>query len=64
MELVRLHRGRPMRRDKCISAVPRDVTIASEEEWSYTIDGDLYKGVKELTLATGPLLQLLVPELR
>jgi diacylglycerol kinase (ATP) len=61
LELPRIRRARPMRRDKCISQVARRVVMASDEPFSYTIDGDLYSGARELVLATGPRLQLVVP---
>ena len=61
LDLPRIRRGRPMRRDKCISSVARTATLASDEPWSYTIDGDLYRDVRELTLAAGPRLRLIVP---
>jgi diacylglycerol kinase (ATP) len=61
IDLPRIWRGRPMRRDKTISSVAREALIESDEPFSYTIDGDLYEGVKELRLETGPKLQLIVP---
>jgi diacylglycerol kinase family enzyme len=61
VELPRIRRARPMRRDKCISVVARSARLEADEPWSYTIDGDLYRDVKELTLETGPRLRLIVP---
>lgn len=61
LELPRVHRAQPMRRDKCISQLAKCVRLESEEPFSYTIDGDLYSGVKELELETGPKLELVVP---
>jgi diacylglycerol kinase family enzyme len=61
LELPRVYRGRPMRRDKCISQVARRVELRAEEPFSYIIDGDTYTGVTELVLSTGPRLQLVVP---
>jgi diacylglycerol kinase family enzyme len=61
LDLPRIWRARPMRRDKTISAVARQAKIESDEPFSYTIDGDLYEGVKELTLSTGPRLRIIVP---
>ncbi len=59
-ELPRIHRGKPMRRDKVIDAVARHVLIQSEEEFGYTIDGDLHKTREPLVVRTGPLLKLIV----
>jgi diacylglycerol kinase family enzyme len=61
LDLPRIYRSRPMRRDKAISVVAREARIESDEPFNYTVDGDLYRGVKELTLATGPRLRLIVP---
>jgi diacylglycerol kinase (ATP) len=58
-DLARIHAGKPMRRDKCISAVPREVLLQSDEPFAYTIDGDLYQGATELRIATGPRLSLI-----
>jgi diacylglycerol kinase (ATP) len=61
LDLPRIHRGQPMKRHKAISAIPREVTIESDEPFAYTIDGDLYEGATSLVLKTGPKLQLIVP---
>jgi diacylglycerol kinase family enzyme len=61
LDLPRVYRARPMRRDKAISAVARAALLESEEPFAYTIDGDLYTGARELRLATGPRLRLIVP---
>jgi diacylglycerol kinase family enzyme len=61
LDLPRIWRGRPMRRDKSISVVARDALIESDEPFAYTIDGDLYDGVRELRLRTGPRIQLIRP---
>jgi diacylglycerol kinase family enzyme len=61
LELGRIHRGQAIRRDKVISQVARTVTLASEEPFSYTIDGDLYSGARELTLSAGPRVKLVLP---
>lgn len=61
LDLPRIYRGRPMRRDKAISAVAREALLESDEPFSYTIDGDIYKAAKELKLSTGPRLRLIVP---
>lgn len=61
LEVPRIHRGHAIRRDKVISQTARRVTLASEEPFSYTIDGDLYGGAKEIVLETGPRLKLLLP---
>ena len=61
LDLPRIWRSRPMRRDKCISVVAERARLESEEPFNYTIDGDLYRGATDLTLETGPRLRLLVP---
>jgi diacylglycerol kinase (ATP) len=61
LELGRIQRGRPVRRDKAISQVAREVLVESDEPFAYTIDGDLYRGATRLLLRTGPKLRLLVP---
>jgi diacylglycerol kinase (ATP) len=63
LEVPRIHRGQPLRRDKVISQVAMDVTLAGEngEPFSYTIDGDIYTGESTVRIATGPRLKLLLP---
>jgi len=61
LDLPRIYRAGPMRRDKAISAVAREARIESDEPFAYTIDGDIYRGARELTLQTGPRLRLIVP---
>ena len=61
LDLPRIWRSRPMRRDKCISVVARRAHLEADEPFNYTIDGDLYRNVTDLTLETGPRLRLLVP---
>ncbi|MFH0899175.1 MAG: diacylglycerol kinase family protein [Pseudomonadota bacterium] len=63
-ELPRVLSALPLSRHKVIKAVASKVSIESEEPFSYTIDGDLYHGVNELTIATGPLLKLICPRIR
>ncbi|HEY3358280.1 MAG TPA: diacylglycerol kinase family protein [Polyangia bacterium] len=55
-ELPRLWRGRPMRRDKVVDTVARDVLFESDEALEYTLDGDTYEGGKVLRITTGPRL--------
>jgi diacylglycerol kinase (ATP) len=59
-ELLPIYRGKPMRRDKVIDAVARDVLIEPEEEFGYTIDGDLHKTKDALVLRAGRTLKLIV----
>jgi diacylglycerol kinase family enzyme len=61
LDLPRIHRGRGLRRDRAISAVARDIHLQSDEPWHYTIDGDLYRDVRELTIRTGRTLQMVIP---
>ena len=61
LDLPRIRRSQPMRRDKCISVVARSARLESDEPFNYTIDGDLYRNVTDLTLETGPRLRLVVP---
>jgi diacylglycerol kinase family enzyme len=61
LELRRVHRGQAIRRDRTISQVAREVRLQAEEPFSYTIDGDLYGGARDLVLATGPRVKLVLP---
>lgn len=60
-ELPRIFQGRPMRKDKVIDAVAREVLIetldAAEAHLEYIIDGDTYAGERTLRLRTGPRLK-------
>ncbi len=58
-ELARVFRGRPMRRDKVIDSIAREVFFECDGQPGYTIDGDIYKIQGRLRLATGPKLQLI-----
>jgi diacylglycerol kinase (ATP) len=64
-ELPRIHRGRPMRRDRAMSAVATQVILEADEPFDYAIDGDLYPGkvhgARRLVLKTGPRLQMILP---
>jgi diacylglycerol kinase (ATP) len=63
-ELPRVWMGKPMRRDKAISAVARHVEIGSDQPFGYIIDGDSYParpGQTQVTVSTGPTLRLLIP---
>ncbi len=59
VELPRIFMGKPMRRDKAISVVAKDCLLRSDEPFSYTIDGDIYTGARELAIKTGPKLRLI-----
>lgn len=60
-ELPRMHRGKPMRRDKVVDAVAARVVFRSLDgnPLDYIIDGDTYEGPAELVLETGPTLRFL-----
>jgi diacylglycerol kinase family enzyme len=58
-ELPRILAGKPMRRDKVIDAVAREVVFSSDEKLEYIVDGDTYLGEETLTLRTGPRLTFL-----
>jgi diacylglycerol kinase family enzyme len=60
LELPRIWRGRPMRRDKTIDAVVSEVVLESDGELEYTIDGDTYRGGRLLRLESGPRLRLIL----
>lgn len=60
-DLWRIWRGKPMRRDKAISVVAQDVRIETDEELLYTIDGDLHRGKGDLTVRTGPAIDIIIP---
>jgi diacylglycerol kinase family enzyme len=61
MQLSRIRRAKPMRRDRAISVLSKQVTIESDEDWSYMIDGDVYRKTRTLALAPGPILRLIRP---
>ena len=54
VELPRILRGRPMRRDKAIDASVSDVLFEREGAIDYIIDGDTYSTPDRLRLAVGP----------
>ena len=58
-DLRRIHRGKPMRRDKVISVVAKEVVLRPDEPFTYTIDGDVYTAEGELSLGIGPRLRLI-----
>jgi diacylglycerol kinase family enzyme len=59
LELPNILRAQPMRRDKVIDAVAREVIFESleKEPLEYIIDGDTYVGTEQLALKTGPTLR-------
>jgi len=59
LELPNILAGRPMRRDKVIDAIAREVVFESleKEPLEYIIDGDTYIGGERLVLKTGPTLK-------
>jgi diacylglycerol kinase family enzyme len=61
MQLRRIHRSKPLRRDRAISVVAKRALIESDGEWSYTMDGDVYAGPRSLALGPGPILRLIRP---
>jgi diacylglycerol kinase family enzyme len=61
LDLPRVYRSKPMRRDKAISEVCTDVKIESDEDFDYMIDGDIYHGARDLVIKTGPKLQIIIP---
>ena len=58
-ELPRLRAGWPMRRDKVIDALCKELRFEVDEPMGYTIDGDIYIAEKSLTLRTGPKLRFI-----
>jgi diacylglycerol kinase family enzyme len=62
LSLPAIYRGRPMRRDRAISTLAQDVTIMTDDEVPYTIDGDLHRAKGEIRIRTGPVLRLVVPD--
>lgn len=60
-ELVRVYRAQPIGQDKCITSVARHMTLQSDEEFAYIVDGDLYRAKERLTVETGPLLSIVLP---
>jgi diacylglycerol kinase family enzyme len=64
LSLPAVYRGKPIRRDRAISAVAHDVTIVTDEEVPYTIDGDIHRHKGEMRIRSGPVLRLVVPDWR
>jgi len=60
-ELPRIRLGLPMRRDKVVDTVAREVVFESEEPLKYSLDGDTYTAEGRLTITLGPKLRFLVP---
>ena len=58
-ELPRVFRGRPMRRDKVIDAVAREVVFDADGPLEYIVDGDTYQADRQLRLAVGPKLRFI-----
>jgi diacylglycerol kinase family enzyme len=58
-ELPNILAGKPMRRDKVIDQLARQVTFESDDELEYIIDGDTYEQRGELVLRVGPKLRFL-----
>jgi diacylglycerol kinase family enzyme len=58
-ELPNILSGKPMRRDKVIDQLAREVIFESDEELEYIIDGDTYVQKDPLTLHVGPRLRFL-----
>lgn len=58
-ELLRILQAQPMRRDKVIDQLAREVHLRCEDRIEFIIDGDNYTGAQELTVRTGPMLRFL-----
>ena len=58
-ELPRVFAGRPMRRDKVIDAVAREVLFETDGPIEYIIDGDTYTADRRLRLGVGPTLRFI-----
>jgi diacylglycerol kinase family enzyme len=58
-ELPHILAGKPMRRDKVIDRVAREVTFEPHGPLEYIIDGDTYVQEEPLTLRMGPTLRFL-----
>jgi diacylglycerol kinase family enzyme len=61
-ELPRIRRARPMRRDKVIDVVAREVLFESREALEYTLDGDTHETGTTLRIGLGPKVRFIVPE--
>jgi diacylglycerol kinase family enzyme len=58
-ELPNILAGKPMRRDKVIDQLAREVIFESDDDLEYIIDGDTYSQRGELALRMGPRLRFL-----
>jgi diacylglycerol kinase (ATP) len=61
-DLPRIRLGRPMRRDKVIDVVAREVLFESAEPLEYTLDGDTHETGTTLAIQLGPRLRFIVPD--
>jgi diacylglycerol kinase (ATP) len=57
LELPRIYRGQPIRRDKVIDVLAREVVFEADEI-DYMVDGDTYKARGSLRVALGPRLRI------
>jgi diacylglycerol kinase family enzyme len=62
LEMPRIRRARPMRRDKVIDMVARHVVFESDEQLEYMLDGDTHRTGKTLEIGLGPRLRFIVPD--
>ncbi len=62
MELPRIYRARPIRRDRAISVLAKHVVIESDDEFAYAVDGDVHKTKGKLEMSVGRVLQIIVPD--
>ncbi len=56
LDLPRMLRGQPMRPSKAIHALASELRFESDEPVDYVIDGDGYRGGRELRIGVGPRL--------
>lgn len=61
LELPRIYRAQPMRRDRVIDLMVRHLSIEADAPIGYMIDGDHYTGRERLELTLGPRLEVILP---
>jgi diacylglycerol kinase family enzyme len=62
-ELPRIYRGEAVKASKAESGLGREMTIESDEETKYIIDGDLHtQPPGPLRVGVGPTLSIIVPD--
>jgi diacylglycerol kinase family enzyme len=60
LSIPRIRRGRPWRRRVALDEVARELVVSGDAP-RFTVDGDLYAARREIRVATGPAVEVVVP---